>query len=172
MSYSLLLIALLVSLTTGTGLACVGDCDGDNRVSISELVTGVRAVLGGEQSGTCEPFDLNADGNIRIDELGAGVRNSLFGCSEETFSLCGCVDEFPDRSCGMRGVTLTLEPGGTTAYPDYGSSTFCFEGLPPGDYTVKVDPPCNPFGCWAREAKVTITDDDLFVVFSHRQPGP
>jgi hypothetical protein len=55
----------------------VGDCDGDGRVSIAELVTGVGIALGYRDFETCRFLDANGDGRITVGELIAAVRNLL-----------------------------------------------------------------------------------------------
>ncbi len=55
----------------------VGDCDGDGRVSIGELVTGVGIALGNRDLEACPFLDANGDGRITVGELIAAVRNLL-----------------------------------------------------------------------------------------------
>jgi hypothetical protein len=62
-------------------VACVGDCDGDHMVVISELITGVNIALGNSPISTCTAFDPNHDGMVAINELVAAVGNALNGCS-------------------------------------------------------------------------------------------
>ena len=63
---------------TTPATACVGDCDGDRVVSISELVGGVSDALDG---GTpCAAIDTNRDGAVAIAELVAAVGAALAGC--------------------------------------------------------------------------------------------
>jgi len=57
--------------------SCVGDCNGDGRVAINELVRGVGGALGGEG---CAAFDRNTDGMIAIAELVAAVNAAMSGC--------------------------------------------------------------------------------------------
>lgn len=60
--------------------ACVGDCDGDGAVSVSDLVTGVRISLGAAPLSDCPAFDATPDGEVRIAELVMAVGNTLNGC--------------------------------------------------------------------------------------------
>ncbi|MBI4515621.1 MAG: hypothetical protein HY699_07375 [Deltaproteobacteria bacterium] len=67
-----------------------------------------------------------------------------------------------------RGVWATLDPLGLQADADLISAWFCFDGVPPGQYTVTVAPapslrPCNRFGCWPAKTPVTVVDRDVFV---------
>lgn len=62
------------------GADCVGDCDGDARVTVDELVRGVGIALGGAAADTCVSFDRNADGAVSIAELVAAVAAALGAC--------------------------------------------------------------------------------------------
>lgn len=59
---------------------CVGDCDGDNRVAIAELVRGVAINLGMQSVDDCPAMDVNGDGRVAVNELIAAVRTALEGC--------------------------------------------------------------------------------------------
>ena len=67
---------------TATGAAgpCVGDCNGDRVVVISELITGVNIALGEQPVGNCPAFDPSGSGAVEINELILGVTNALQGC--------------------------------------------------------------------------------------------
>jgi len=60
--------------------ACAGDCDGDDSVTINEVISGVNIALGGTALSACPAFDTNADGEVTIDELLVAVNNALNGC--------------------------------------------------------------------------------------------
>lgn len=60
---------------------CPGDCDGNDRVSIDELVLGVNMALGNAGVETCDRFDANTDTVVTIDELVLAVDKALHGCS-------------------------------------------------------------------------------------------
>lgn len=82
----------LVTLTDGTysvtggfwaGVSagrCTGDCQGDGRVSIDELVTGVDMMLGGRSLDQCPSFDPDGDGGVTVADLIEAVSNALRGC--------------------------------------------------------------------------------------------
>jgi subtilisin-like proprotein convertase family protein len=59
---------------------CVGDCDGDGAVSISELIRGVNIALELASLEQCPAFDRNGNGAVEISELIAAVNNALDGC--------------------------------------------------------------------------------------------
>lgn len=58
-------------------LELAGDCDGDGRVSIAELVRGVNIALGRASIESCPAFDCNGDGQVGINELIKGVNSAL-----------------------------------------------------------------------------------------------
>jgi hypothetical protein len=57
--------------------AYAGDCDGDGRVAVNELVLGVRIALGNVPASACPAFDLDGDGSVAIGELIAAVNEAL-----------------------------------------------------------------------------------------------
>jgi YD repeat-containing protein len=58
---------------------CVGDCNGDAEVTISELIQLVNVALG-EAALSCVSADINGDGEIEMNELITAVNNALNGC--------------------------------------------------------------------------------------------
>lgn len=61
---------------------CLGDCNGDGKVGIDELITGVNvAIAAGSLSETCLALDMNGDGTAAINELVAAVNTALSGCN-------------------------------------------------------------------------------------------
>lgn len=70
-------VPLLQSIVTP--IVCPGDCDGNERVTVSELVTGVGTSLGTSTVG-CTAMDRNNDGRVTVDELVAAVNAALHGC--------------------------------------------------------------------------------------------
>ena len=50
-------------------IPCVGDCAGDEQVTVDELVKGVNIALRAAEVTTCSAFDLAGDGSVTIDEL-------------------------------------------------------------------------------------------------------
>jgi hypothetical protein len=60
---------------------CVGDCEGDRMVAISELVRGVGIALGAQPLPACPSFDSNGSGAVEVNELVGAVNNALRGCA-------------------------------------------------------------------------------------------
>ena len=82
---SCLIIGLLVAVAhVPAALAavaeCTGDCNGDDVVSVNELVAGVNIALGNAAVTACPAFDQNQDGQVTVNELIAAVSNLLYGC--------------------------------------------------------------------------------------------
>lgn len=60
--------------------ACAGDCNGDDRITIDELVRAVNIALGTNPVSDCTSLDINGDGRVSIDELVRAVNGALAGC--------------------------------------------------------------------------------------------
>ncbi|MBX3025804.1 hypothetical protein KF840_12930 [bacterium] len=65
---------------TATPPRCLGDCNGDGRVSVDELVRGVAIALGNVPFTECPALDRNGDGEIAVYELITAVNAALAGC--------------------------------------------------------------------------------------------
>lgn len=61
--------------------ACLGDCNRNGSVSVSELVTGVNISLGAAPLDRCRAFDRDGSRSVQIDELVGGTGSALDGCS-------------------------------------------------------------------------------------------
>ena len=61
---------------------CVGDCDRDGRIAISELVRGVNLALTGTSPSDCSSIDANSDRAVNVNELVSAVNAALNGCIE------------------------------------------------------------------------------------------
>ena len=64
--------------------ACAGDCDGDARVTVAEIVRAVAVALGSAPLSTCEAADADASGTVTIDDLVAALGAALDGCAAPT----------------------------------------------------------------------------------------
>jgi hypothetical protein len=65
--------------TATSVVACVGDCDGDGRVTVDEIIVMVNIALGASIE-QCPAGDRDGDGEITVDEILAAVTNALDGC--------------------------------------------------------------------------------------------
>lgn len=77
-------VAILFLQAPIPATACVGDCDGDGRVTVAELVRGVRIGLNGALPQQCVAIDDNHDTVVSIGELIAAVRRALDACPVPT----------------------------------------------------------------------------------------
>jgi streptogramin lyase len=59
---------------------CIGDCDGDDTVTISELISAVNIALGNTPIEACMNADAGRDGEVRINDLIIAVTSALQGC--------------------------------------------------------------------------------------------
>ena len=66
------------SLTQRTG--CAGDCDGNHRVTIAELVSGINLSLDDGPLDTCPASDADGDSQVTITDLVKAVDDALSGC--------------------------------------------------------------------------------------------
>jgi hypothetical protein len=62
---------------------CAGDCSGNARVDVAELVTVVNVALGEAALDVCDRADLDRDGAVRVHEVLGGVNAALNGCGVE-----------------------------------------------------------------------------------------
>ena len=69
-----------VSAGAAAFATCVGDCDGNGVVTVSDLVRGARIALGAAPSSACMAFDRNGNGRLTVDEVVAAVNAALHGC--------------------------------------------------------------------------------------------
>jgi hypothetical protein len=60
---------------------CVGDCNGDGRTAVNELIVGVNISLGNADLSQCMAFDTNGNGGVEINELVGAVNGSLNACA-------------------------------------------------------------------------------------------
>jgi hypothetical protein len=84
--------------------ACLGDCDGDGKVELNELITGIAIGLGTGSVNACLNFDLDGDGVVGIDSLTAGVSNSINGCAPpEALGASRFFLRYPDSKVRVPG---------------------------------------------------------------------
>ncbi len=74
------IVAALVAVAFPAA-ACPGDCDGNDEVTVDEIIPGVRIALGEEAVGRCAPFDQEpVDGEVTVTEIIMAVTCALEGC--------------------------------------------------------------------------------------------
>lgn len=60
---------------------CAGDCDGDLRVTVDEIVSLLAIALGNVEPLTCSTFERAGVRRVAVDDLVTAVANALRGCS-------------------------------------------------------------------------------------------
>jgi hypothetical protein len=74
-SLALVLVCSLASRSSGQTLA--GDCNGDARVGVDELVAALGIALGLQATNRCPGLDADSDGRVSIEELVLAVNAAL-----------------------------------------------------------------------------------------------
>ncbi|MGH7787825.1 MAG: hypothetical protein ACRERC_13205 [Candidatus Binatia bacterium] len=98
--------------------AIVGDCNGDGRVRIPELIACVGIALGDAPISRCPAIDTNASGSVSIDELigavAAAIATPATPSPTPAFQVIDIGVAF-GQPCGSTQVTFTLpaEPSAT-----------------------------------------------------------
>ena len=78
-----LLLASLLSLAIAArtaGALCAGDCNGDNQVTVDEVLTSVNIALGTLSLNACIAADTNNDLMVTVDEVINALNADLNGC--------------------------------------------------------------------------------------------
>ncbi len=107
--------------------ACGGDCSGDARVTVDEVLVGVNLALGDGSLSTCRIFDQNNDGEVTVDELLAAVSSALGGCPALTIDTVvgsGAAglngDGLPGRDTALYlPQDVTIAPDGELYFADW-----------------------------------------------------
>lgn len=69
--------------TFGPSSDCPGDCNGDGKVTVEELIAAVAVALKSSPPASmksCLPIDADLDYRVGIDELVQAVKHALGGC--------------------------------------------------------------------------------------------
>jgi hypothetical protein len=74
-------IASIPSATPTPPMACPGDCDGNGRVTINELIMLVDIALEQEPIGLCAAGNRDGDPQITVSEILTAVNRALDGCA-------------------------------------------------------------------------------------------
>ncbi len=172
----LVLAACLLVFTVPQARAqCVGDCNGDGRVDITELLIGVNITLGARTVADCDAF-ANGAGMVDIAQLVEAVKNALYGCGAGprptvsptptpqsdrfvdngdgtiTDTRTSLIWEKKDASGGLHDFRSTYLWGGLCSnggycQPDRAAATTC-NGATGDPYCAECPSPatCNNFG--------------------------
>ncbi|MFI5395348.1 MAG: hypothetical protein ACHQ9S_07435 [Candidatus Binatia bacterium] len=69
---------------TAAPIPCTGDCNGNLRVTVDEILTMVNIALGNTPIASCTAGDANGDKQITVDEILTAVNNALNGCARSS----------------------------------------------------------------------------------------
>ncbi len=73
-------IVASVSPMVQARLACASDCNMDQSVTIDELISVAKIILGQNPLSTCPAADGNGDGRVTVDEIVDALSKNLSGC--------------------------------------------------------------------------------------------
>ncbi len=65
---------------TTNAAPCIGDCKGNRRVDISDLILGIDIALGTQDLSVCPAFDCMGNRMVTVSCLIQGVNDDLDGC--------------------------------------------------------------------------------------------
>lgn len=112
---ALAVLAQLWVASPGGAQSCVGDCDGDCRVDVAEVMSGVCLHNLNLFCRPCDALDANCNGSVAINELIQAVNNLLSGCHESCMpgNARSCATPSPTPT-----ATATLTPTATVSPPE------------------------------------------------------
>lgn len=130
-------LSVLTMITPSVGMSCVGDCDGDKVVDITDLITGVRAALEEDTTAACPHLD-RGDGRVDVSDLIYAVNEALSGCQPDVlnYTLVGTINDEPATGEFVM-VLVDLEPNVENwnivgfrfgGFIGFGSATFVTDG--------------------------------------------
>ena len=101
-----------LGIVAGTAqAACVGDCDANGEVTVTDLIKMVNISLETAPLSGCTVGDANNDGAITVNEIIAAVNNSLTGCPAG--ATCGNNVKEADEECDNGGTCMGGDNAGT-----------------------------------------------------------
>jgi parallel beta-helix repeat protein len=106
-----LTLALLAVAGAAPAQPCPGDCNGDRRVTVDELLTGIGVGLDETVVGACPAFDLDGDYAVAVHELVRGMHSISDGCAPIT--CAGCISIEPDENVqeAILEALIEAQPG-------------------------------------------------------------
>jgi len=135
------IVALLTTLPrTGRADVCAGDCDGDQQVTVNELITLVNIDLGSADNSACPDGIVPPDSSVDITMIIKAVNNALTACPAGGPTptptpgggnqLCGNGQVEPPETCDDGGTCIGGDNAGTacTAETDCHGNGICEGG--------------------------------------------
>jgi hypothetical protein len=118
-SFVLLVLALLAPRlvpVVATPLPCPGDCQGDQRVTLEDLLVGINLALGVQPPSACINFDIDKSESVTVDEIVAAIDAALNGCPSATPPATPT--ESPTQTATF-SQTATPTPNGAPLVPQH-----------------------------------------------------
>jgi len=104
---SALVMAALVLSTAVAGAQCRSDCDLDNRVEMTDLVTLTETILEIQPTSACPlGADENGDGELSVGDVVAAVTVAISGECDGCLSQCGDGEVTCDEACDVGSVCV------------------------------------------------------------------
>jgi hypothetical protein len=170
--------ALVVPLVAHAQVA--GDCDGDGRVLVGELITAVNIALGTRPLEDCAPADANGDGRVLVSDLVIDVAAALgtvaggFVGDQRIVYSDGLHNENTEMIRLGDRIVLIFRGGETGQIGSDAAHINVFESLDDGrTFTSisEVDASNLPGGRDIRDPKLVEMDGTLFLYAISRLPG-
>jgi YVTN family beta-propeller protein len=112
---------------TPTVPPCTGDCNGNDSVTVDEILIMVDVALGSDEVSECFAGDANNDGQITVEEILVAVNNALNTChplptATPTPTFGGCGNVCDGRTCispmmGNVGTCIGVSDQGCDCVP-------------------------------------------------------
>lgn len=119
-------LVIQLALALPASGVCTGDCDGDGRVAVNELIAGVNVALGQLPMESCEAIDRDGDGRAGIDDLVHAVEDAVGECDQAATATPTSVPvstptetatQTPTRDLPTPTPTITLVTSSPTPSP-------------------------------------------------------
>lgn len=83
-----LVVVLIFGAPSAMASSCLGDCDGDGRVTVDELMTEVIIIFGIRLAidlppKSCAALDPDGDGEVWVTDLLAAINYAHSGCQRD-----------------------------------------------------------------------------------------
>jgi hypothetical protein len=146
-------LVLWLVCTAAQAVDCPGDCDGNGRVDVNELIQAVNIALGARDVGACAAADADRSGTVAIDELVRAVAAVLDGCGGERAThtpppqptrppsaLPPIVEtgRVVFRSSNGESCCIAVDPALLPPMPQQGLRVLVLDDLPIGRATVAI----------------------------------
>lgn len=163
------LFAPVLRAPSGLADACVGDCNGDGKVAINELIAGVGIALGQQPVSACASLDRNGDGAVTVGELIAAVGSALDGCAA---SPTATPTDTPTAVATVTVATtlpLTESPTASATSTPAASATATPSETATPSPSYTATPTSTPFGV-PSDLMVAIDGGDVRLVWNNPDP--